>query len=299
MTAGRGRGEPRTGLDGNPFVDQRRVREEFYASPGRVARRSQTLRDARTAGRDVLSAIVDLTAQHRPLAPDRSGDTWPRVIADVGCGRGSSSLTLAHAFPAARVLMLDLSAALLAEARARAAGADAACTPVRGDFHALPLASGSCDLVVAAFCLYHSLDPTVVLREIARCLDDDGVAILVTKSEASYRELDEMVTGAGLDVLAGQRPSLYSSAHSDNLAALTRRVLEVRAVVHDPQTFTFPDLATVAGYLATSPKYHLPPELAGDASAITAALRLRFADRAVTATSTVTFVVAGRGRERA
>lgn len=299
MTAGRGRGEPATSADGNPFVDQRRVREEFYALPGRVTVRSQTLRDAKTAGRDVLSMIIDLAVQHRPLTLDHSDGEWPRVIADVGCGRGSSSLALATAFPAAQVVMLDLSLALLAQASRRSSEADAACAPVQADFHALPLASSSCDLVVAAFCLYHSLDPTVAIRELARCLDDDGVAILVTKSAASYQELDEIVADAGLDVLASQRPSLYSSAHSDNLAELTGPVLQLRAVLHDSQTFRFPDLSTVAGYLVTSPKYHLAPEIADDPAAIAAALRLRFPDRAVTATSTVTFVVAVRSCDEA
>ena len=65
-----------------------------------------------------------------------------------------------------------------------------------------------------------------------------------------------------------------------------------------PTAFTFPALADVAGYLATSPKYDLPPGLTGHPAALAAALRQRLPDEPVTATSVVTYLSAIRAPER-
>ncbi|MFE1591408.1 class I SAM-dependent methyltransferase [Nocardia sp. NPDC058705] len=59
---------------------------------------------------------------------------------------------------------------------------------VRGDFHHPPLPDASFNVLVAAFCLYHSTRPADVVAEIAHCLAPGGRAILVTKSVDSYQE---------------------------------------------------------------------------------------------------------------
>ncbi len=59
---------------------------------------------------------------------------------------------------------------------------------IRADFSRLPFPNGSCDLVVAAFCLYHSRDPASIIAEIARCLVPGGTAIFAVKSADSYRD---------------------------------------------------------------------------------------------------------------
>jgi SAM-dependent methyltransferase len=96
---------------------------------------------------------------------------------------------LGRRFPDARIAAVDLSAALLTAAR-------------------LPLADRACDLIVAAFCLYHSPEPASVIAEIARCLTRDGTAVIAVKSADSYRELDRLVAASGLDPAAESRPSL-------------------------------------------------------------------------------------------
>lgn len=90
---------------------------------------------------------------------------------------------------------------------------------------------------------------------------------------------------SGLDPAAERRPSLYQSAHGGNITALAETGLAIRRALHETHLFTFPTLADVAGYLATSPKYHLPPALAGSADALAAALAARLPDQPVTATS--------------
>jgi ubiquinone/menaquinone biosynthesis C-methylase UbiE len=187
-------------------------------------------------------------------------------VADIGCGRGTTTRMLAQRLPDAVVTGLDLSAALLAAARGRQPEASAVRF-IRADFCHLPLASRSCHVMVAAFCLYHCAVPGQVIGEIGRCLRPGGTAILVTKSADSYRELDELLAAAGLDPGALSRPGLYDTAHSGNLAALAAAHLSVQHVMHHAHRFTFSSFADAAEYLATSPKYQLPAGMAGDPAA--------------------------------
>lgn len=273
----------RTGA--NPFTDPGEIRGPLYATADRLASRTSALHRARVGGRHVADVIADLA--HDPAIPD------PAVIADLGCGRGTTTVKLAERFPEARIAAIDLSASLLATTRRRLPGSRAV-GPIRADFHCLPLADGSCGLIVAAFCLYHSASPASVITEIARCLTGSGSAVIAVKSADSYRELDYLMTASGLDPSAETRPSLYQAAHSGNIEALAASALNVRQVVHETHQFVFPTLADVAEYLATSPKYQLPQSLAGSPAALAAALQNRVTEKPVPATSIVTYLIAGR-----
>jgi len=275
-----------TAPDG-PFTDQALVRGPLYASADRLARRTSALHRARVAGRHAGEVIADLAGA--ALAP---GGRRARV-ADIGCGRGTTTRMVAQRIPDACLVGLDLSAALLVAARERQPEAQAVRL-VQADFCRLPLASQSCHVVVAAFCLYHCGAPGQVIEEIGRCLRPGGTAILVTKSADSYRELDQLVAAADLDPGALSQPGLYDTAHSGNLPALASAHLSVQHVIHHAHRFTFSSLASAAEYLATSPKYQFPAAVADDPAAITAALRARLGDGPVTTTSTVSYVVAKR-----
>jgi SAM-dependent methyltransferase len=272
--------------DSSAFLDPDKVRGEFYACPDRLVQRSGALHRAKIAGRYVPDVIAELAS--RWLL-----ETAHPRIADIGCGRGSSTIALASRLPTAHLLAVDLSSALLVETGQRLRTAGYTATLICADFHHLPFADASCDLLVAAFCLYHAREPSQVIGEMARCLAADGIAILVTKSQDSYHELDLLVARAGLDADALSRPSLYATAHSGNLADLAAGAFVLKEAVHHRHTFRFSDLAHVGEYLATTPKYALSASFTGNASALTAALRSNQPDEPLTVTSTVTYVVAG------
>ncbi|MEV5407301.1 class I SAM-dependent methyltransferase [Thermopolyspora sp. NPDC052614] len=269
----------------NAFI-RSSAQRDLYGDGTRLATRTSALHRAKTEGRPVADVIADLATSHlRPM---------PGVlIADIGCGRGTTTRVLAKRFPSAALLAIDASAAMLIDARARLSQV-AAATYVQADFHCLPLPDDTCDLVVAAFCLYHSPEPRRPIAEIARVLKPGGIAILVTKSANSYRELDRLVAEADLDMDAPNRPSLYATAHSGNLATLLPPSLRAVHLEHEQHTFVFADLGHVADYLATTPKYELPSGLTGNSEAISAQLRTRLTERPVRATSTVTFLLARR-----
>ncbi|MGW9205689.1 class I SAM-dependent methyltransferase [Embleya sp. NPDC055664] len=274
-------------MTANPFLDPN-LRHLLYGNSARLAGRTQALLRAKTSGRPVAPTIADLIKAHRPTRAARAG-----TIVDIGCGRGTSSRALAERLAPRRLICVDAAPALLNEARRRVgAWPHTQVDFVQADFHRLPLSDGRCAAAVAAFCLYHSPHPEQVIAQIARVLADKAVAVLVTKSRDSYRELDWLLARTGLDPTAEQHGSLYASAHSTNLADLARFHLDVVAVEHEKHRFTFANLDHAAEYLATNPKYHLADGLYGSPQALAAALRARHPDRPVATSSCVTYVVA-------
>jgi ubiquinone/menaquinone biosynthesis C-methylase UbiE len=272
-------------LHSNAFLDPSQIRGALYQDASRLIRRSSALTRAKTTGRYVPDVITAIAAKWLP-------DTGSRRIADIGCGRGSTTLALVSQFPTDRITGIDLSPALLTSAAQRLQAEGHSVPLLCADFHHLPLSEESCDLIVAAFCLYHAPEPTLVIAEIARCLSTEGIAILVTKSEDSYRQLDLLVARAGLDPEALTRPSLYSTANSSNLPTMASTHLEIPHVVHELHTFSFINLHHVAEYLVTTPKYALPEALSVDSGALAGELRNFVAEDSVTMTSTITYVVA-------
>ena len=219
----------------------------------------------------------------------------PASIADIGCGRGTTTVRLGRQYPTATILAVDQSPALLAVTAGRMRDQKRAPHLVNADFHHLPDNLRDIDLAVAAFCLYHSPHPRRALAEIAQCLAPGGNAVITTKSADSYHELDALVAASKLDPDARNRASLYQSFHSDNAQPeLDAAGLVLRHRLDQHHTFLFAGLAHLADYLTTCPKYQLPAELANDPVALAEALRRRLPDEPVAATSTVTYLVATR-----
>lgn len=274
----------------NPFLDTALARDHLYATADRLSARTSALLGARTTGTPAAEVLINLA---RTVLGAAAGQA--RVL-DIGCGRGSTSLALTTLRPAILVA-LDAAPAMLTATRQRLAAAGTrppAARVVAGDFHRLPIDDRSIDLAVAAFCLYHSTQPARALAEIARCLRPGAAVIIATKSRDSYAELDQLVAAAGLDPLAAERASLYQTIHSRNLADLTATAFTVEHIQHDQHQFRFTDLDHAAAYLATSPKYQLPPGLAGNQVALAAELRRHLADRLIETSSTVSYAIGRR-----
>lgn len=266
-----------------PFTDPNLVAGSLYASVDRLARRTGALHAAKISGGDATATIVDLAGRSASAAP---------VVCDIGCGRGTTTLALADRLAPSRLIALDQSPALLTVVAARAGRAGHTVETLCGDFHRLPLPEARVDTAVAAFCLYHSAHPEHVVAEISRCLALAGRAILVTKSADSYHEIDHVIAASGLDPEATSRPSLYTTFHGDVAATITETALRVDQLVHQRHVFRFAGLEHLAAYVATSPKYRLPEHLTGNAAKLAEELRRRIPDAPVTATSTITYVVA-------
>ncbi len=123
---------------------------------------------------------------HRRLlaaAPDR-------VVAalDVGCGTGELLLALARRYPAARLVGLDLSPAMLALARGKDYG-PAAVELVEGSVYALPFADGSFELVTSTISSHFYRDFPAAARELARVAAPGAALVMASLGNGPLRLL--------------------------------------------------------------------------------------------------------------
>ena len=173
-------------------------------------------------------------------------------LADIGCGPGAYYAAIARtdAAPDLSVLGIDMSPAMLAEARQRGAQAGIALSTLRADAQSLPLADDCCQRVMANHILYHAPDRAAALHEMARVLAPGGRIVLVTNAADAGQVLEDahvnaahtlgMTCPAGLD-------ARFSLDHID----LVRSVFPTARVVVREDAFIFPDSGSALRYYAT------------------------------------------------
>jgi SAM-dependent methyltransferase len=162
-------------------------------------------------GRRGPEDVVSLEA-----ALDRLDDP-PRRVLDVGSGTGLAARLLARRFPGAHVVGVDLSGAMVAEARRRLpADLGARVTFSVADASRLPFADGEFDLVVL-------LNMIPFFGELARVTAPGGAAVLAWSSgpgtpiyvppervrsglePVGFERFDEVAAGAATAIVAHRR----------------------------------------------------------------------------------------------
>lgn len=106
------------------------------------------------------------------LAPPAPG----ALVLDVGTGTGHTGLAFAAA--GASIVGLDLTQAMLAEARNLAEERGADLTPIRGAAELLPFADATFDAVVCRYCAHHFMDVPAAIGEMARVVKPGGTVLL-------------------------------------------------------------------------------------------------------------------------
>ncbi len=110
----------------------------------------------------------------------------PERVLDLGCGTGYFYPGLRRRFPAADYLGLDLAEGMVAFARNRFPQAGQWLV---GDAEALPLASGSIDLVFSSLALQWCYRPELLFAELARVLRPGGRCVFTSLGPGTLREL--------------------------------------------------------------------------------------------------------------
>jgi 2-polyprenyl-3-methyl-5-hydroxy-6-metoxy-1,4-benzoquinol methylase len=104
----------------------------------------------------------------------------PARVADIGCGAGWSSISIARAYPKVRVDGFDLDEDSIAEAKANAEAeglTDRVSFQVRDA--ADPELSGRYDLAIAIECIHDMSRPVEALRAMRAMVGNDGVVLVV------------------------------------------------------------------------------------------------------------------------
>lgn len=169
------------------------------------------------------------------------------AILDVGCGPGSFLSHLRNGGFAGRLVGLDRSEAMIAEA----AGRDSSVEWVCGDVERLPFADGEFDRVSARHMLYYVDDLLVALRELARVTAAAGVFVATTNATKSTPLIDDLY----LDLLRafGLQPKQHAAGefHTENAVELLSAVWpHVEETILD-NAFVFTSPKPIVRYVAT------------------------------------------------
>jgi len=156
--------------DGSPPIDRRQVRRSF----------------TRAAASYDTADVLQTEVRNRLLDRLQWVRLEPRRILDLGTGTGKALPALARRFPAAEVLGVDLTPAML---RVAASRADPAALLVCADAARLPFADQSIDLVYSSLALHWSPALDTVLAEVRRVLRHPGLFTFTIPGPASYQEL--------------------------------------------------------------------------------------------------------------
>jgi ubiquinone/menaquinone biosynthesis C-methylase UbiE len=124
-----------------------------------------------------------------PIAHDMAGrDQRGVTLIDVGCGTGRFLRQVRLAYPAMRLVGLDLSPPYLVEARRQLEGLRGA-ELMEAPAENMPLGAASVDIVTSIF-LFHELPPDVrraVTAEIARVLKPGGLFVFLDSLQMGDR----------------------------------------------------------------------------------------------------------------
>lgn len=118
---------------------------------------------------------------------DMIGDAAGLDLCEVGSGGGH----VLAMFPQARITAIDVSQVFLDTARRNLAGYDVRF--VKGEVQRLGLEPASFDRIICTEVLEHTVDPDVILAEIARLLRPDGVAVITVPNDPLIMRLKGIV----------------------------------------------------------------------------------------------------------
>lgn len=216
----------------DPRTDRRRLVDHAYAS-------SAPLR-GRLALYDCIVEPFDLRRWVIDQLPAGHG-----LVVDVGCGPGLYLSELA-ARGCDRRLGVDLSIGMCREATAHA-------TTLVADATALPLASASAEVVIAAHMLYHVADIDAALHEFGRVLTPHGTLAIVLNGSRHLHEMYELLTESvrslgGPNEVRGR--TFMRSVIDDAAPRVERHFTNVR-VEQFERPIAAPDPEVVVAYLAT------------------------------------------------
>ena len=169
------------------------------------------------------------------------------AVLDVGCGPGSFLSHLRSGGFVGRLVGLDRSEAMIAEA----AGRGSSVEWVVGDVERLPFADGGFDRVSARHMLYYVDDLQVALHEIQRVTGTTGFFTATTNASRSTPMIDDLY----LDLLRafGFPPKQHAAGefHTENALASLRTVWpNVEETILD-NAFVFTSPEPIVGYVAT------------------------------------------------
>ena len=142
----------------------------------------------------------------------------PKVVVDLGSATGKGAAALAEQFPAARVLALDSSLAMLSAVES--------AERINGDAERLPLVTGAATLVLANLVLPWC-QPETLFREAARVLASGGALMFATLGPDTLREVRRAWARVDSDIHVHAAFDMHDLGDLATAAGLAEPVLDV------------------------------------------------------------------------
>jgi len=234
--------------------DRDHLTSQLYANEEPLAIRIATHQRYTVPALDFARWVLD-------LIPWQGGER----VTDVGCGNGAYvEPAIERLTDTGRYLAGDLSLGMLRDlTRGSSQGRRTRANATNLDAAALPLPSGSCDVILANHMLYHVPDVEQAVNECHRVLRDGGQMLVATNSQTTMVELDVLIR-EGYSRLQVPFTSLPGRAAShfcleNGQGILSRAFSQVeRHLLHS--ALVFPEPAPLLAYIdSLRPRYE--PEL--------------------------------------
>lgn len=141
----------------------------------------------------VLATMYALVADELLIrVKGRPAGTPTKAVLDIGTGMGNLAAELSRRFAARAVVALDLSAAVITEAR-KSGGFPEAVRPVAGDATRLPVRDGALDIVASYGVVHHVADKARLFAEIYRALAPGGLALVIDLNKSADRSVVDII----------------------------------------------------------------------------------------------------------
>jgi malonyl-CoA O-methyltransferase len=212
-----------------------------------------TVPEIHKAVRERFSDAADTYAELCSVQLDVAKDLVERIsfnedmrILDVGAGRGTLASEIMKRCPSARMSALDSAERMVMLGRQR----NGNMAWLQGDALALPLRSGSFDLVVSSSSYQWVADLPRAFSEARRVLDTNGRFYAVLFGHSTLMELFESLQAAGL--ARGREDVFYLRrlpSEEDVRAALRQADFRHRGVVREMREVSFRDLWSLFKWL--------------------------------------------------
>ncbi len=196
---------------------------------------------SRAAGSYDAHAVLQREIAERLLNHLAFTKIRPSRILDIGCGTAYFTRLLQHRFRRARVLAMDVSAAMIARARAaipRGLPWRGRCRFQQADALALPYRDGSFDLVCSNLTMQWVADPPLMLAEMRRVLAPGGLMLFSTFGRRTLAELRASLAAIAPDRAGLVLPFPDVTSLGDALMSLP---VELPVTDADLFTLTYPD----------------------------------------------------------
>lgn len=134
------------------------------------------------------AAILQQEVGNKLLDLLHSAKTQPKTIADLGSGTGKMTLELAHLFPKAKVLGIDIAENMVQFARShfkKTNNLDFICA----DADCLPFSNNSIDMIISNLMLQWSVNLEITLSQWQRILKPNGKLFFSSLGPNSLHEL--------------------------------------------------------------------------------------------------------------